>query len=199
MNKVCTEGKTALLHCVSDGNEEGVRLLVKAGANVNIADKLGDTALLVAATEGYFNIVKVLIRSGADVNKVCTKNYTALSHFALKNDVKAVRFLLRSGARVNIGRQPDGPMKDEMLSLLIVVGQQMDLSGLRGSMDFQLYTLQCLCGATIWHHLVKLDPHENLFVRIPQLGLPSLFVDYLLFGVSLDENDDEDNREKMKL
>ena len=167
--------------------------MVEGGANVNKADKLGDTALLVAATEGYFNIVKVFIRAGADVNKVCTKNYTALSHFALKNHVKAVSFLLRSGAKVNIGRQPDSPMKDEMWLLLIVAGQPMDASHIRGCMDFQLHTLQCLCRATIWHHLVKLDPHENLFVRIPRPGLPSVLVDYLLFGVSLDENDDEEN------
>ena len=38
VNKPCCKGKTALLHFALEGNEEGVRLLIKAGATVNIVD-----------------------------------------------------------------------------------------------------------------------------------------------------------------
>ena len=37
-------GHTALSHCASEGNEEGVRMLVEAGADVNRVNESGDTA-----------------------------------------------------------------------------------------------------------------------------------------------------------
>ena len=46
--------------------------------------------------------------------------------------------------------------------------------------------LKHLCREAIRKHLIDVDPHENLFVRIPQLGLPSLVVDYLLYDCSLE-------------
>ena len=35
--------------------------------------------------------------------------------------------------------------------------------------------------------LIDKDPHENLFIRTPRLGLPSLVTEYLLYGVTLDD------------
>ena len=42
------------------------------------------------------------------------------------------------------------------------------------------------CREAIRKHLIDLDPHAHLFNRIPQLGLPSLLTDYLLFDISLE-------------
>ena len=41
-------------------------------------------------------------------------------------------------------------------------------------------------------HLLKLDPHQHLFYRIPRLGLLSALVQYLLYNMSLDNDDDHD-------
>ena len=38
------------------------------------------------------------------------------------------------------------------------------------------------CRNVIRKHLLELDPHENLFIRVPRLGLPSLLTEYLLYG-----------------
>ena len=44
---------------------------------------------------------------------------------------------------------------------------------------------------------MKLDPHSNLFNRIPRLGLPEVLNQYLLYGVSFDDDDyDEEDEEK---
>ena len=53
--------------------------------------------------------------------------------------------------------------------------------------------LKHICREAIRKHLLKLDLHSNLFVRVPQLGLPSIVTEYLLFNQSLDDDDDGDD------
>ena len=184
-------------------------LLIEAGADVNKADMYGTTALLIAAKGGNLSIAQVLIEAGADVNKTCDSNQTALLYFALKlseDGLKGVRLLLRSGANVNTGRKPSWPikfqknkpvwrskqkMKSKIRRLLNAAG--MKRSAKRKKMH-QYHLLQCLCRMTIREHLLTVDPHQNLFIRIPQLGLPSRLAKYLLFGASLEENNDRENK-----
>ena len=46
--------------------------------------------------------------------------------------------------------------------------------------------LKHICREAIRNHLLKLDPHQNLFGRIPKLGLPSALTSYLLYNLSLE-------------
>ena len=187
VNQVDKFGKTALMVAVQKGCLNVTEALAEAGADVNLVSKSGDTALMVAARNEHLNITKVLIDAGADVNKICAWEETVLAHFALKGNVQGVRLLLRSGAKVNIGRLPFEALKRNIRLLLEVAGQE------------ELYypeilecptdTLHHHCRMAIRRHLLKLDRHENLFVRIPRLGLPSRLTKYLLFDTSLDEND----------
>ena len=52
--------------------------------------------------------------------------------------------------------------------------------------------LKDMCRHAIRKHLVEIHPHENLFVRIPKLGLPDIVTKYLLYNMSVDESDDSD-------
>ena len=52
--------------------------------------------------------------------------------------------------------------------------------------------LKHICREVIRKHLLKLDPHQHLFSRIPLLGLPSALNKYLLFNQSLDDDDEEE-------
>ena len=52
--------------------------------------------------------------------------------------------------------------------------------------------LKHLCREAIRNHLLKVEPHTHLFGRIPQLGLPSLVNEYLLYDISLNDDDDDD-------
>jgi ankyrin repeat protein len=70
MNHINRLGWTALLEAIilSEGgprHQEIVRLLVKAGANVNLADKDGVSPLHHARQRNYANIVKILEAAGA--------------------------------------------------------------------------------------------------------------------------------------
>ena len=53
--------------------------------------------------------------------------------------------------------------------------------------------LMAKCREVIRRHLLR-NSTVNLFVRVPQIGLPSLLTDYLLYNVSLDsDSTDGDN------
>ena len=178
-------GNTALMLAAQKGYLNITEALIEAGADVNLASTSGDTALMVAARNEHLNITKVLIDAGADVNIICARNETALLPFVLKGNVQGVRLLLRSGAKLNIGRQIIGTQQAYIRLLLDAGGQTVMPRLLKSS----TYTLHHHCRFVIRRHLLKLDRHENLFVRIPRLGLPSRLTKYLLFDKSLDEND----------
>jgi ankyrin repeat protein len=92
------DGKTALWLAVKSGSDEVVEALVKAGANVNIADKYGVVPLSVAANA---TIAKMLIEEGADVNAVNKRGESALLLAARNGRDDVVEVLLQAGADVN--------------------------------------------------------------------------------------------------
>ena len=46
------------------------------------------------------------------------------------------------------------------------------------------------------NHLLKLDLHENLFVRVPRLPLPKALKSYLLYDQTLDDVAEETGKNK---
>ena len=80
-------GRTPL-HLASSASVDCVRVLLEAGAGVNVADKKGgQTPLILAAQSGRFDIVELLIQHGADLrseaetvlrNKLTLKQLTQL-------------------------------------------------------------------------------------------------------------------------
>ena len=60
-------GQTALMLAVSHGRLSMAKLLVEAGADINIRDEDGSTALMCAAEHGHMEIVKFILQQ-PDVN-----------------------------------------------------------------------------------------------------------------------------------
>eukprot|EP00058_Branchiostoma_floridae_P000396 XP_002585884.1 hypothetical protein BRAFLDRAFT_85068 [Branchiostoma floridae] len=54
-------GQTALMLAVSHGRQEIVKMLIDAGAEVNLQDEDGSTALMCASEHGHLEIVKLLL------------------------------------------------------------------------------------------------------------------------------------------
>ena len=50
-----------------------------------------------------------------------------------------------------------------------------------------------ICRSAIREHLLGINLNENLFFRVPRLGLPKLLCNYLLFDVHIDDDDDNDD------
>jgi ankyrin repeat protein len=59
---------TPLLYAARDGQTEAARLLIKAGAKLELAEYNEITPLLMALTNDHFDIARLLIEAGANVN-----------------------------------------------------------------------------------------------------------------------------------
>jgi ankyrin repeat protein len=61
-------GMTSLLYAGRDGRPAEARLLVAAGADVNLADPNGITPMLTAILNNHVDVARILLEHGADVN-----------------------------------------------------------------------------------------------------------------------------------
>ena len=73
-----TSASTPLMLAASGGNEDMVRRLIAAGADVNASNAKGMTALMMAANSGHYAVASVLLENHADPDKISAKGETAL-------------------------------------------------------------------------------------------------------------------------
>ena len=78
---------------------ETAALLVKAGANVNAANRYGVPPLALACTNGNAAVVRLLLDAGADANATMKGGETVLMMAARSGSVDAVKALLVRGAK----------------------------------------------------------------------------------------------------
>lgn len=97
-----------LIEAAEAGDLATLEALIKAGADVNARDYIGETALMHAALNGNVAIVKALIDAGADVNAatsewtdLATRRWTALMLAAEYSHPDVVEALIQGGADVN--------------------------------------------------------------------------------------------------
>jgi ankyrin repeat protein len=96
------DGATALYMACQDGHIECVRVLIRAGADVNQAcadEKYGDSPLIMASQEGHVHVVDALIAAGCQLNYARPSDgCTALIMASQDGFVDVVRSLLAAGA-----------------------------------------------------------------------------------------------------
>lgn len=111
-------GQTHLMRAAGVNNVELLRMLIAAGAKVNLRDQWGLSALSYAVH--FPPNLRLLIEAGANVNtRDLHKNTTLMmSALAFEVPVESVRVLLEAGANVNL-RNEDG---ETALSLLLSAG-----------------------------------------------------------------------------
>ena len=95
------DGRTVTHWAVFHQNTVAIRLLVAAGADVNVRDSRGFSPLMVAAQQGNADIVEILVNNGACVDLESVEKETALLLAAANKHLACVGKLVDLGADVN--------------------------------------------------------------------------------------------------
>ena len=107
-NVLHAQDMTAMMYAAKLGTNPGWKaavdnceVLIKSGANVNLANTAGETALMLASASGNSKLVALLIKSGAEVNAVNKVGDSALSYAsnAPENKSDIVKALENAGAK----------------------------------------------------------------------------------------------------
>ena len=101
VNARAGDGSTPIQWAVYNGDVAEVARLIKAGADVRMANSYGATAMSLAATTGNPALIKLLLNAGADVESANPEGQTALMAVARTGNVEAAKLLLQHGAKVN--------------------------------------------------------------------------------------------------
>jgi ankyrin repeat protein len=95
-----TDGRTALMHAVLDGQIDAVRFLLSRGASVDARDRNGYTPLHFAAQENELEIARLLLEAGASVDPQDVHGNTPLwrAVFSSRGRGDMIGLLLARGA-----------------------------------------------------------------------------------------------------
>ena len=99
------DGSTPLQWAVYKRDAAEVQRLLKAGADVSLANNYGATPMSLAATTGDAAIIRLLLKAGADPDSPNAEGQTALMAVARTGNVEAAKLLVRAGAHVNAREQ----------------------------------------------------------------------------------------------
>ncbi|KAK3912257.1 KN motif and ankyrin repeat domain-containing protein 1 [Frankliniella fusca] len=122
-------GQTALMLAVSHGRLDTVRLLLEAGADVNIQDEDGSTALMCAAEHGHLDIIKLLLaQPDCDVTVVDHDGSTALS-IAMEAGHRDIGVLLYAHEHFSPGSSPYNSLKRRRARSVTPTAATRPLSG----------------------------------------------------------------------
>jgi ankyrin repeat protein len=91
-----------LLLAAYEGDTVEVQMLLRRGANANIATNEKITPLMFAAENGYTGVVRTLMQNGAKVDLVSNNGYTALIMAIMGGYIETAETLVRNGANVNL-------------------------------------------------------------------------------------------------
>ncbi len=105
VNARSSDGSTALLWLAHWNEAATAELLLKAGADANLANDFRMTPLVQACTNGSTEFVRLLLKSGASPNTAIATGETPLMTCARTGNADAIRLLVEYGAAVN-GKEP---------------------------------------------------------------------------------------------
>ena len=92
---------TPLIDATMFGKTEIVKILIDAGAEIDLVDNSGSTALHESAIMGELAIAKILIEAGAAIDKKNQYNATPLHAATTKGHIDVSEYLIKKGADVN--------------------------------------------------------------------------------------------------
>lgn len=154
VNAMQSDGTSALLYAIYNGDLELVTALVDAGADVNHRNEYGASTMGEAAMLGDTSILKILLDNGADPDLANLEGETPLLVVARAGNLEAAELLLDFGADINAREQWGGQTaamwaaaqhQPAMLELLISRGADINLQGF----------------ARVWDHTMMNEPRPK--------------------------------------
>lgn len=102
LNKKSQDGYTPLMAAAYTGNVEIIKLLITAGAKLELYDNSGNTALMYAFlnTDKKEATVECLLSFGANTQVMSKENLTPLILAASMDDCKSIGLLIAGGAKI---------------------------------------------------------------------------------------------------
>ena len=101
VNVMDKNGHTPLMEAAKEGDLEGVKDLLRRGADLELKSPKGKTALHYAAANGHAQVVSELLRSGAEIDARDNEWHTPLMLAAIYGCNHTVQALVNSGADVS--------------------------------------------------------------------------------------------------
>ncbi len=92
----------SIFDCLDDSRLDMLKLLIAAGADVNIRDKFDETPLSECCSDFAPECVKLLIAHGANVNSRDAEGSTPIVSAIIGRQPEILRILIESGAAVNV-------------------------------------------------------------------------------------------------
>ena len=161
-----------------------VKLLIDAGADVNMVLPNGHTVLF-AAPNSDVRCIKLVIEAGVPVNHYDRCNLNVLQNFVKKhgsNKAELGLLLYVAGEKLDV---PEDLRLRRHQRRLKAIEKEIPkyLKQEEGAETTQ--DLDKICRKVIRKRLLDVDQHGNLFLRIPKLPLPTCIISFLLFGYSV--------------
>jgi ankyrin repeat protein len=139
VNRRNPDGSTPLQWAVYNGDVAETRRLLRAGANVSLANNYGATPMSLAAEVANTDLLKLLLEAGANADSPNADGQTALQAVARTGNVEAAKLLLDHGASVDAKEKFGGQTAlmwasarrhPEMMRLLISKGADVNAASI---------------------------------------------------------------------
>lgn len=102
VNSTTVLGETPLMAAAEMASSEVVQMLLAAGADPTLKDRVKATALHHAAIHGNVGAIEILCKAGLDVDAYCTPELTPLALAAGHGSIEAFDALIKAGAKPNL-------------------------------------------------------------------------------------------------
>ena len=202
--------QTAIWNSAFAANVKGLKVLLKAEADVNVVDAVHNLSPLAALKEIIYSLMlgeHIQYEDGPvefaginrskkqlfnDIFTCCQLLLAANAHvnleFDLQDNAANANCKRRKGHKQMIencvceGACEVCALKNKSLKLLYASGEMQGIAAAPGVTPEDRMSLAHMCREKIRNHLISLDPHGNLFVRIHMLGLENRLQSYLMWS-----------------
>ena len=211
VNRTDMFGRTALMRIITR-SDDCTQTLLGAGADVNIVDKFKCSALKYATSMICRDGIKCLLEAGAEVNDDVNSTYineaVECGFSSLKDHLKmyrCIQLLLKNGAYINQSRGKNalevvindgftGPVQELLLAAGNTINERYKSLILSWHLlsNEEEFSLKHLSREAVRKHMITARPHDNLFQAVPKLGIPSILKSYLVYDISVNDDDYSD-------